>query len=666
MEKKKKYAIITFSIIALFPIISYFVFVHNRVSNENVLGVEDLPVEFRGGDFNTDGAISLSDFSIWLNGYREFKRSSVYSDVLDLDSNNKIDFTDFRSWLVIYRGYKEWVLNPPPLYTIKVLSLAYYPIADGVLDTTIVDNSFSEYNMTLEQVRTKVVSLEDGLESTLENGSKYRGYSNPNAVQSIDYIVESREFLQPVPGDPDKMYDATHYFTDYNAIMDSVNICDLVDNQGVRAVWIWAYTGIDRLGAESNMSGPYGDISNSDRDETDLPICDHTYVVYELNYGRDVACATESHMHQLEALFGHLDSYLFNTEFVGQGGAYDSVPNSEFKRCGNTHFPPNGADDYDYGNTAYVDTDCLDWEPNADAISVSSTDGSIVWDIETMGEISNLNCTTWGCDHRQWFEFWMQNMPGYNNGLTYISQGMPNWWNIVANLDTALSNGYFVDIPDALPTYPLVAYWPLENLSDSSGNQFNLSANDSLGVSSLVLVPGINGQAASFTRPFSDKYKLSVNPDPLGVFLRPSSFTIMAYVKRNDTPCNYNYCAIFSRGSSSFRGYTFGVAGQNLQLRINDNVAGQTLSTGTLQNNIWYHVAGTYDSSTGNLRVFIDGIPSGSSVDVGPINYQNEFVLIGNANSNYDLPFFGSIDEVRFFNTALTQEQISSYLLPLD
>jgi len=229
-KKGRKKVLIVLCILIIFSFLGYF-FVNSNYNETNVKGASDLPERFREGDVDEDGKVSMSDFGIWLNGYRDFKWRAIYAERLDFDRNNKIEMSDFGSWLYVYRGYKEWALNPT-LYSIKVLSLAYYPInAEGMLDTTIVDNSWEEYNMSLEEVRAKVADLKSGLESTLENGTKYHGYSNPNAVQSIDYIVyQDNEYLEAAPADHNKMYDATHYFTDYNAIMDRANICDLVDN----------------------------------------------------------------------------------------------------------------------------------------------------------------------------------------------------------------------------------------------------------------------------------------------------------------------------------------------------------------------------------------------------------------------------------------------------
>lgn len=114
----------------------------------------------------------------------------------------------------------------------------------------------------------------------------------------------------------------------------------------------------------------------------------------------------------------------------------------------------------------------------------------------------------------------------------------------------------------------------------------------------------------------------------------------MAYVKRNDTACNYNYCAIFSKGSSGSQGYSFGIVNNKVHLRINDNQNTSATGITELQNNNWYHVAGTYDAETGSLKVYINDL-DGSSTDLDPINYGDAEVVIGNANDGYDLPFRG-------------------------
>ena len=119
----------------------------------------------------------------------------------------------------------------------------------------------------------------------LEKGSTYHGYKDLKAQPSLHYqIVSSMEFLDalptwPKPGDPAPM-------TDYNAIMRANRRTLLGGGDGVREIWIWGYHGGVVGLWESNMAGPYGDISNSDGRLDDLPVLSHTYTVYHYNYGR--------------------------------------------------------------------------------------------------------------------------------------------------------------------------------------------------------------------------------------------------------------------------------------------------------------------------------------------------------------------------------------------
>lgn len=305
---------------------------------------------------------------------------------------------------------------------IKILSIAYFPIKNNVLNTSIVNNNWGEYNMTLEQVRAKISQLNTDLASTLEKGTEYKNYKNGNTVPAIKYsFYDKIELLEAVPSSNKPYYnDPNIKMTDYNAVVTRQNICDLVDNKGVKEVWIWSYTGLTRAGWESNFSSSYGDISNSDRDTSDLPVCKKSYTVYEYNYGRGASEATEDHIHQYEAMFGEINRGLFWDKYVGYFPSSPLDPSSG-RRCGWAHYPPNGTKDYDWTNTSYVLTDCMDWKP----------DGS--------GTKSSINCNQWNCSSKDYFVFWMQNIPGLNNDLTYHGARLRNWWDFIGNFDEAMS-----------------------------------------------------------------------------------------------------------------------------------------------------------------------------------------------------------------------------------
>ena len=88
--------------------------------------------------------------------------------------------------------------------------------------------------------------------------------------------------------------------------------------------------------------------------------------------------------------------------------------------CGWAHYPPNARQDYDWGNKRYVETDMEDWKP----------DGT--------GKRQRMNCDRWQGDSLKWFVYWMQNIPGAGNGMTYDGRPLRNWWIFIGDFDNAM------------------------------------------------------------------------------------------------------------------------------------------------------------------------------------------------------------------------------------
>lgn len=135
------------------------------------------------------------------------------------------------------------------------------------------------------------------------------------------------------------------------------------------------------------------------------------------DYSRTADNALHSFGHLMETHLGNLQSVeLFWYRFGGNNTTAFNLNGG----CGNVHFPPNGRSDYEYGNTAWVQTSCEDWNPSRS------------------GQKTQINCTRWGCNHRGYLLWWMQNMPNRGNVLTYQNKLLPNWWDFFVDLDTTL------------------------------------------------------------------------------------------------------------------------------------------------------------------------------------------------------------------------------------
>lgn len=312
-------------------------------------------------------------------------------------------------------------------FDINVLVIKYFPVnAAGFIDLTItgdVGESFAVIKKRTDDVTSQ-------LKISLEKASTYLGYKDLNAKPALRYtIIDTKEYLQAVPI---KARANKPTYPDYRGIMQTHNICDYVDNKGVKEVWLWAYQGPPKADGhpyldiyESKMSGPFGDISSSGR-EDDMPICTNTYRVYTFNYTRFTAEAVESWGHQIEAEMGEIDSNLYRNIFQG---ANHPQTLGVTGRCGSVHNPPNARFEYDRANPTAQKSDCLDWNP------------------DSLGQLTEISCQNWGCQDIDPvssnaalnYQIWMlQNMPGRNNSKTYQSKKLRNWWDIHGDFDNAM------------------------------------------------------------------------------------------------------------------------------------------------------------------------------------------------------------------------------------
>ncbi|MHB8969806.1 MAG: hypothetical protein ACYC3X_19035 [Pirellulaceae bacterium] len=307
---------------------------------------------------------------------------------------------------------------------IPVLVVKYFPVQGVLIDKKVT----GDWDAPLEATRKKTEQLTQEVLTALQEGSRYHGYKDARAKPSFAYrVVKTFEFLEPLPTVAHSGEGAP--MTDYDKIMERIDIQQWVEQKGVKEVWLWGYHGGVVGLWESNMAGPFGDISNSNRDPKDLPVLKKTYTVYHYNYQRGASEALEDHMHQFEAVLNWVDGrdrtppdqwdkLLFWGKFVGS----DSSHKITRPGCGWSHYPPNAEQDYDWSNKRFVETDIEDWRPDA------------------TGKRQQINCDRWGGDSLKWFIYWMQNIPGAESGLRYNDQPLTNWWLFIGDFDNAVKN----------------------------------------------------------------------------------------------------------------------------------------------------------------------------------------------------------------------------------
>lgn len=316
-------------------------------------------------------------------------------------------------------------------YVVPVVVVKYFPVQGEKIDIAAT----GDWGKGLEFTRAKVDSITKNLIVFLEESSRYHVYKDPKAASSLRYkIVGTYEFLEPLPTLPKVGNEPP--LVDYNRVVSRIDGEKLVEEKGVKEIWLWGYHG-GKVGLwESNMAGPFGDVSNSDRNPHDLPGFGNTYTLYHYNYQRGLSETVEDHMHQIEALLNHVDgrdttdedkwsTLLFWGKFVGSDKSHKVV----HAGCGWAHYPPNGEKDYDWANKKFVDTDIEDWKPDGTGVK------------------QNMNCEKWNCNSLSWFQYWMQNLAGYNSGLSYHGKPLTNWWIFVGAFDKAMKNNMKLTAP---------------------------------------------------------------------------------------------------------------------------------------------------------------------------------------------------------------------------
>jgi hypothetical protein len=137
--------------------------------------------------------------------------------------------------------------------------------------------------------------------------------------------------------------------------------------------------------------------------------------------------------------------------------------------------------------------------------------------------------------------------------------------------------------------------------------------------------------------------------------LNPSTFTISAWIKR-DAGC-VNASILSKRNAVYTEGYDFKINGSgHFEFDLNGGAATITSSV-AIPENEWHQVAVIYNG--GNATLYIDGVPDSSASSLpAPIATTQSFYIAAAGKSTPTAHFAGNIDEVRIWNTALSEAQL--------
>jgi Concanavalin A-like lectin/glucanases superfamily/Pectate lyase superfamily protein len=154
--------------------------------------------------------------------------------------------------------------------------------------------------------------------------------------------------------------------------------------------------------------------------------------------------------------------------------------------------------------------------------------------------------------------------------------------------------------------------------------------------------------------------KLLIADDPATDFDLASEFTLSAYVNFDSLASGRQKIIYKGNNSQDSINYSLGKyewSGKiELLFSINGTVT-RLLSTSTLNTSTWYHVAATFDGST--ACIYIDGdLDASTSVSGSPDTLSAETLYLGSLRGQADW-FDGKLDEVRIYDTALSESDIA-------
>ncbi len=139
--------------------------------------------------------------------------------------------------------------------------------------------------------------------------------------------------------------------------------------------------------------------------------------------------------------------------------------------------------------------------------------------------------------------------------------------------------------------------------------------------------------------------------------LDPTELTIECWVKPR-TADDYAGIIMKTEPSSFADGYGLNLSGggTNFTFFVNGWGWHDANSTTTITPGEWYHVAGTYDGF--DMKLYVNGALEATVPYTGTVNNTIFDLILGNDNSGYALD--GTLDEVRIWNRALCETEISA------
>ena len=149
------------------------------------------------------------------------------------------------------------------------------------------------------------------------------------------------------------------------------------------------------------------------------------------------------------------------------------------------------------------------------------------------------------------------------------------------------------------------------------------------------------------------------------ILLHTPSITIASWVKFNSLAGSHQGVVDKPLGTNVSDSWHFGTQGSNFSvwhMNSGTNFNPYSQVTAPIVTGQWYYAVNTFDNTTKQHKLYIDGVLKMTNTFNSTIGYDNNKMYIGAAfeNNTLDFPMNGVIDEVKIYGEALSQQQIQN------
>lgn len=201
-----------------------------------------------------------------------------------------------------------------------------------------------------------------------------------------------------------------------------------------------------------------------------------------------------------------------------------------------------------------------------------------------------------------------------------------------------------------------LAYYPFETLDASTPNLANGSAADVYMSTSAKVAPVLTDGMVGKAIEFDGRSHYLKQPCYDAIQLGTEDFTIEFWFNSTD-----NAAYIFHKGAIA--DYWVGLELKNnlLKFAVDDaTVKSEASCEGSAYfDGQWHHCVLVRDHTGGQLRMYLDGeLTAESSDNSGSVSDNNEMLIIGNVNKDFDNYYKGLLDEFTIYKGAMTSSRI--------